>query len=330
MLKKINIGLIIFIGLLITIFSIGNNYQMKEEIITIPIKEEILSAVLTLPKRHEPKGVIVFVHGDGAQEATQNGGYKPLMERFAKQGYASISWDKPGVGHSTGNWLNQSMADRADEVEEVIEWTKKAYPKLTKKVGLWGASQAGWVIPKVISKDKDIEFVIIVGPAINWIHQGEYDTVWQVRKSGGLKEEVDQAKKNFINDSKIIENNVSYDQYKKNGGQVEMSSDRYLFIRKNMDADVTNELDRIKTKIFLILAENDKNVNSSETKKIYLEKISNKYLKVKTIPNTEHQMINPQIADSNFLINIIGLIAPKFFLISEDYLGYCEGIVSNQ
>jgi len=31
-----------------------------------------------------------------------------------------FSWDKPGVGASTGNWLHQSMSDRADETLSAI------------------------------------------------------------------------------------------------------------------------------------------------------------------------------------------------------------------
>ena len=109
-----------------------------------------------------------------------------------------------------------------------------------------------------------------------------------------------------------------------------MSPDRYSFIHKNIKQDITNDLSKIQEKVYLVLAENDKNIDSSETEKIYTAEINKKHLEVKTIPKVEHQMINPQIAGSDFLINIVGLIFPKYLLIDDNYLDYCEQIVSNQ
>lgn len=329
-LKRIIVLFTCIFIILIGLFLIGNDYQMHEKRVSIPTTGGNLSAVITSPKQEKVKGIIIFVHGDGAQEATQNGGYKPLMERFAKQGYISVSWEKLGVGQSTGNWLMQTMDDRAQEVEEVIDWMKINYPDSVEKIGLWGASQAGWVIPKVMNRNSNITFSILVGPAINWMRQGEYNTGRQVKDAGGTNYEIVQAKQNFITDSLLIEENSSYNEYKKNGGKETMSPDRYLFIRKNMHQDITSDLSKIEEKVYLVLAENDKNIDSSETEKVYTSEINKKYLEVKTIPNVEHQMIDPQIAHSDILINIVGLILPKYLLIDDRYLDYCEQIVSNQ
>ncbi|OEG15682.1 hydrolase [Enterococcus quebecensis] len=324
---------IIFIGMLVIImglFFIGNNYQMNENRVSISTTDGTLSTIITSPKQGEVKGIMVFVHGDGAQEATQDGGYKPLMERFAQQGYISVSWDKLGVGRSSGNWLLQTMDDRTKEVLEVIEWLKVKYPKYSNKIGLWGASQAGWVIPKVMSENPDIQFSIVVAPAINWIRQGEYDTENRIKDSGGTNTEILQAKQHFRNDSLLIEKNDSYSKYKNNGGTEVMTSDRYLFVRNNLNQDATDELSKVHGKTYLILAENDKNVNSLETEKIYRSKMSKKDLEVKIIPNASHQMLNRKIENSDFLINLSGLIFPKYSLINKNYLDYCEQIVSGQ
>lgn len=325
--------LLILLGILIIIiglFLVGNDYQMKEDRISIPTTDGILSTIVTSPIQGEVKGMIVFVHGDGPQEATQNGGYKPLMERFARQGYVSVSWDKPGVGHSSGNWLLQTMDDRAKEVIEVIEWLKVKYPKYTKEIGLWGASQAGWVIPKVMNGNSGIQFSILVVPAINWMKQGEYDTGNQIKDSGGTNMDIIKAKQEFKNDSLIIEENESYREYKDNGGKEIMTPDRYTFVRNNLKQDATDDLSKVQDNIYLILAENDKNVDSLETEKIYRSKISKEDLEVKIIPNVGHQMLNKKIEDSDFLTNLAGLFLPKYLLINNDYLDYCEQIVARQ
>ncbi|MBF2554293.1 alpha/beta hydrolase [Listeria marthii] len=328
--KKITIMISGIVVILVVLLFIGNDYEMTEKRVTIPTTGGDLSAVVTTPKHDKPKGIIVFVHGDGAQEATQNGGYKPLMERFAKQGYISVSWDKLGVGKSSGNWLDQSMDDRANEVNQVIEWMKVKYPDSTTKIGLWGASQAGWVIPKVINANKDIDFSILAAPAINWMRQGEYNTGAQVKNAGATNKEIIQAKQNFLTDSKLISKNETYERYKQNGGKEEMSSERYDFVRKNMTADATEDLAKVQAKLYLVLAEKDENVDSAETKDVYTQVVKQASLEVQMISNVKHQMINPVITNSELLINVVGLMVPKYFLVDDAYLDYCEKVVSEQ
>ncbi|MBF2512960.1 alpha/beta hydrolase [Listeria marthii] len=328
--KKITIMISGIVVILVVLLFIGNDYEMTEKRVTIPTTGGDLSAVVTTPKHDKPKGIIVFVHGDGAQEATQNGGYKPLMERFAKQGYISVSWDKLGVGKSSGNWLDQSMDDRANEVNQVIEWMKVKYPDSTTKIGLWGASQAGWVIPKVINANKDIDFSILAAPAINWMRQGEYNTGTQAKNAGATNKEIIQAKQNFLTDSKLISKNETYERYKQNGGKEEMSSERYDFVRKNMTADATEDLAKVQAKLYLVLAEKDENVDSAETKDVYTQVVKQTSLEVQMISNVKHQMINPVIANSELLINVVGLMVPKYFLVDDAYLDYCEKVVSEQ
>ncbi|MBF2482457.1 alpha/beta hydrolase, partial [Listeria seeligeri] len=46
--------------------------------------------------------------------------------------------------------------------------------------------------------------------------------------------------------------------------------------------------------------------------------------------NVKHQIINPVIANSELLINVVGLMVPKYFLVDGAYLDYCEKVVSEQ
>ncbi|MHC5227415.1 alpha/beta hydrolase family protein [Enterococcus sp. LJL99] len=326
--KKIIWIIFLCVIFLFGIFLVGNNYQMTEEKVSISTTGGNLSAVMTFPKKKKIKGVIIFVHGDGAQLATQDGGYYPLMERFAKQGYVSISWDKLGVGGSSGNWLSQSMNDRANEVSQVISWLKSEHRDVTKSIGLWGASQAGWVVPKVMNDSKNtIDFALLVAPAINWIRQGEYNTIWQAKDNN---ESLKEAQQNFKSDVEIIKKSDTFDIYKRNGGTDTMTENRYQFVKRNMEVDITEDLKETSQPIALILAENDKNVDSKETIQVYEDNVKAKLLDTKIINKVDHQMINSAIAQSNLLINIVGLMVPKYLLIDKEYLEFCEKYVANQ
>lgn len=109
------------------------------------------------------------VHGDGALSYDAYGYYGPIWQRLIDNGYAVFSWDKPGVGDSTGNWLNQSMQDRQQEVHDAIAFVKNHFRHQAKSVGLMGFSQAGWVVPAVAKNNDEVDFFIGVGFAINWM-----------------------------------------------------------------------------------------------------------------------------------------------------------------
>ncbi|MEK4746290.1 alpha/beta hydrolase [Niallia sp. FSL W8-0177] len=323
---KLLIGIALILLVIIGCFLYENSYDMLEKEVTIKTEQGTLVGYLALPKT-ENKGVVIFVHGDGAQNATQDGGYKPLMERFAKHGFASISWNKLGVGGSSGDWLNQSMDDRAREVEEVIEWAKGQKTFNAEKIIIWGASQAGWVIPKVLKNREDITASILVAPAINWDRQGQYYTMMKMKREDRTNQEISSELNKDIEESEMIKTGISYEEYKQKTGDSSMSKERYTFVQKNISSDATEDLKNINSLIFLILAEKDENVDSEETEKIYRGLLSEKQLNVKTIPKVGHSMINPALANSELLINLSAIIAPKDTLISTEYLDYCESIV---
>ena len=57
---------------------------------------------LQLPGESQGYPTVVMVHGDGPLDRDCYGIYRPLMDRYLRAGYAVFSWDKPGVGASTG------------------------------------------------------------------------------------------------------------------------------------------------------------------------------------------------------------------------------------
>lgn len=91
-----------------------NDFRFVTEPVTVTAGGNRLTGTLVLPQHAPVKpGVVVFVHGDGPANASRDEGYYGIWEAMAQQGYAVLSFDKPGVGGSGGNWLHQTMADRA-------------------------------------------------------------------------------------------------------------------------------------------------------------------------------------------------------------------------
>jgi uncharacterized protein len=116
---------------------------------------------LRTPAGVSPFPVVLFVHGDAPANRTMFGMYLPIMERMLRAGYAVFSWDNPGVGESTGSTKRQQIThQQAQIVTDAID-AIKAYPGIDPgRIGLWGVSMAGYVIPRVLMASDDVAFMI--------------------------------------------------------------------------------------------------------------------------------------------------------------------------
>ncbi|HKP93067.1 MAG TPA: alpha/beta fold hydrolase [Chthoniobacterales bacterium] len=108
------------------------------------------------------KGTIVVVHGsgDGPRRA-----YDLWTNFFLSRGWAVVVFDKRGSGESTGDWHDADFVTLAGDVRKVVQWTRAQQEVAGLKIGVWGASQAGWIIPQLTAENA-VDFAIIqAGPA---------------------------------------------------------------------------------------------------------------------------------------------------------------------
>jgi dipeptidyl aminopeptidase/acylaminoacyl peptidase len=141
---------------------------------------------LRTPEGSGPHPVVVFVHGDGPNNRTSGVTYPPIMERMLRVGYATFAWDKPGTGESTGRIDRSRLIEqRAQIVLDAIEALKARPDVDAEQIGLWGISQAGYVMPRVLSRSSDIAFMIAVScPGEAGFEQGIYLVTAQARCAG--------------------------------------------------------------------------------------------------------------------------------------------------
>ena len=169
------------------------------EEITFQSGEFTIVGDLRTPAGTGPFPVILFVHGSGPADRTLFGGYLPIMERMLGAGYAVFSWDKPGTGQSTGqvdDSTPRKYHKRAQIVLEAIE-VMKAHPDIDpNRIGLWGISQASYVMPLVLTQSKDIAFMICVScGGMSGLDQGMYLDTMQSICAGVPDEQADELKR---------------------------------------------------------------------------------------------------------------------------------------
>jgi uncharacterized protein len=142
-----------------------NGAHMKPERFSFQHAGNTLVGDIHFPAGRGPFPVVVLIHGSGPASRNGYGYYPRLGPTCFEVGFATVSWDKPGVGESTGDWHGQSMRDRADEAVAAIE-ALRIHPKVDpKRIGLWGISQAGWVMP-MIAANTDLAFMIAISTPV--------------------------------------------------------------------------------------------------------------------------------------------------------------------
>ncbi|AZS17841.1 alpha/beta hydrolase family protein [Paenibacillus lutimineralis] len=324
--KKILIPLLVILGLLVGVGLIilkQNSFNMVEKSIEIPTPEGNLTGTFVLPKNYEGKlGLVLFIHGDGAINASHDDGYKPLWERLASLGYASLSLNKRGINGSEGNWLDQSMDDRVEEARRAIAWAKQQPMIDENQIGVWGASQAGWVIPKLAGKEP-LAFSLMLSPAINWLSQGKYYTQKHLQKLGYSEAEIQDEEAYNKQVNQLLENHAPYEQYLEIARKESLiTKEHWTFVSKNFLSDATEDLRNFKSPVLLLLGEEDIHVNWKETETVYRNIVNPELLTVAVFPDTEHSMLSTKTADSELRAVLISLFAPRQITVK----GYMDQI----
>jgi dienelactone hydrolase len=153
-----------------------------------------LAGVLVLPAGPGPHSAVVFLTGSGASDRTCYGLAPPLWDHFARQGFASLSWDRPGVGRSGGDFEKQTFDDRAAEALAAVQFLRRRADIRGDRVGLWGFSQGGIVAPLAASRSGDVAFLIEVSgcQVIAW-QQDLYRVEAELRADGFPEADVAEA-----------------------------------------------------------------------------------------------------------------------------------------
>ncbi len=335
--------LIVLVITFITVFLISGcgatrNAHYKEESQDFVHGNKRLSGFLTLPKDGDkPFPVLVFVHGDGPTPYDAFGYYPYLWKHLAKKGIASYSWHKAGVKTSEGNWLHQSMDERADEVIAAINMLKKRDDIATYKIGLIGFSQGGWVLPLVAKKSNYPDFMVLVSGAINWLDQGDYLTINRLRRKGFSDASIMDALRCNKDGLQVLQPASSYSdylQYNKNlsskckaFAEPVMDAGRFEFVKLNVTADAKEGLATIQHPTLAVFGDKDKNVDVAESMREYkriFNESGNPNLTIKLYPNAQHSLFKSKYikegSSGGSIVLKMGLLGEDIF--AEGYLDF--------
>jgi len=130
-----------------------------EQEITFSNGDVQLSGTVIVPPSPRPVPGIVFVHGSGPMTRA---GFRPYAKAFARLGVASLFYDKRGTGSSGGSWVRASLDDLARDALAAVDALELQKGVDARRIGFWGVSQAGWIMPRAAALSGKNLFMIAI------------------------------------------------------------------------------------------------------------------------------------------------------------------------
>ena len=161
--------------------------------VQIPYSEGVLSGMLVTPNAPGPHPAVILLPGSGA--ADRNVPYLlPVRDQLVHHGIAALTFDKPGLGGSTGDWRHQTFYDRVDQARAAMNFLQRRTDINAQQVGLYGISQGAWITLLAAATYPEIPFIIPVsGPAMRHVDQDIYYIEHMMRADKHSELQVQQA-----------------------------------------------------------------------------------------------------------------------------------------
>ena len=143
----------------------------------------------------EPAATVLMHPGSGPSDRHNDVFFPPIREHLLAAGIAVASFDKRGVGESTGHWQEAAIGEQAADAICSLDLVRS---EVGGSLGIFGHSQGGWVVVEAASRCPDASFVISnSGPGVTPERQERYATQLYMERAGIAEEEIDEVRRYY-------------------------------------------------------------------------------------------------------------------------------------
>lgn len=176
--------------------TLGARYAKRD--VTFRNGNVQLAGTLFLPRTTGMHPAIIFVQGSG-DEGRWASAY--LADYVARHGIVALTYDKRGVGASTGSWRTATMTDLAGDARAGIDLLARTAGVDPRRIGVYGHSQGGEIAPAIAAANPLVAFVVDAdGPVGPQYLQDIYrvDTYLHHRYSGKQRADAERIYREFV------------------------------------------------------------------------------------------------------------------------------------
>lgn len=289
-------------------------YLKRKPAVALPYNEEdvtfqsggvALTGTLRLPLTKGRHPAIFLLQGSG--EVARDGEWF-YADHFARNGIATLVYDKRGTGSSGGDYRDESFDDFAADALAGVHYLQSRKEINAKRVGLYGRSHGGMVIPLAASLSNDVAFIINVsGAGVPPYQQMTYQVEAQMRRDGfpeteiaeavvymNLKWEVARTGGEGWDKLQAVTQNASGKKWLSRVQPATKLEDIVPSWKLQMGYNPMPALEKVRCPVLAVFGELDTLTPVAETTANYqkgLEQAGNKDVTIKVFPNADHALL---------------------------------------
>jgi pimeloyl-ACP methyl ester carboxylesterase len=261
-----------------------------------------LAGTLWLPLE-APSATVLMHPGSGPSDRDNDVLFPPIREHLLDAGFAVASFDKRGVGGSSGRWEDAGIVEQADDALAAAA-ALRADEGLG-PVGIFGHSQGGWVAVEAAGRSASLAFVITnSGPGVTPAEQERYSALTYLRSKGLAAEQVEQAMRDFDLLVEMMREGVSFDRARERIEAESLGSaydeldlpfvpeDEAVwdFACAILDYEPSPALERIRVPVLALFGGDDTIVPVAESVAVYRATVRPELLTVSVFPGADHRV----------------------------------------
>lgn len=283
--------------------------------VLVESEEVTLAGSIWLPSGRPRSGVAMHP-GSGPSNRDNDGYFVALRNSLLNAGHAVTSYDKRGVGASSGRWEDAPIEAQARDLISAAD-SLGAIPQMRDlPVGLFGHSQGGWVALDAASRRPETPFLIVnSGPGVPPWAQERYAARRALEASGVDEANVDVALAHYDLVTRLARARTSWDNVRDRSEELApfLPGDEaaWHFWISILDFDPARAMSTIHLPMLTLWGEEDRLVPVEESIAVYKTRVPPTRLLVEVFPGADHRV---QVGDPPRL-------APGY---TEAVLGFIE------
>lgn len=242
--------------------------------------------------------------GSGPSDRDNDVYFPPIREHLLEAGVAVCSFDKRGVGGSTGRWQDAGIIEQADDLLACTA-TLQSDPNVPKPVGLFGHSQGGWVVVEAAGRNPPIAFVVASsGPGVTPAEQERYSHRTYLAKSEVTESEMHEALEPFDKLVEALRRGTTYEDVRRQFESEQLPSvyrgrklvlfpddeEVWSFLLRIFDYDPRAALERIRVPVLALFGADDPLVPVEASVAVCRDAVQPELLSVAVFPDADHRM----------------------------------------
>ena len=231
--------------------------------------------------------------GSGPSDRDNDVFFPPIRQHLLASGFAVSSFDKRGVGGSTGRWQEAGIVEQANDLLLCVEALAS---DLGIPVGVFGHSQGGWVVVEAGSRGAPLAFVVSSsGPGVTPAAQERYSYETRLEDTGIERTEIDRRMAQFDELVEMARNRAPLEEVRRRVPDVQ---DAYVpddpelwgFLVAIFDYDPAPALERIQVPVLALFGEGDEIVPVADSVGVYRAAVRHELLTVVVFPGADHRV----------------------------------------